>query len=57
MAEPNPFLPEVTAFALTLHGTRDELVQIAQGWADRLSLYVAVERFYSNVPILQVGDD
>jgi hypothetical protein len=46
MAEPNPFLPEVTAFALTLHGTREELVEIAQGWADRLSLYVAVERFF-----------
>ena len=46
MAEPNPFLPEVTAFALTLHGTRAELIQIAQDWADRLSLYVAVERFF-----------
>ncbi len=46
MGDPNPFLPEVTAFALTLHGTRGELVQIAQGWADRLSLYVAVERFF-----------
>ena len=44
MAEPNPFLPEVTAFALTLHATRDELVAIAQEWADRHSLYVAVER-------------
>ena len=46
MADPNPFLPEVTAFALTLHATRDELVEIAQGWADLHSLYVAVERFY-----------
>ena len=46
MADPNPFLPEVTAFALTLHGTRAELVQIAQEWADRLSLYVALERFF-----------
>ena len=46
MAEPNPFLPEVTAFALTLHGTRAELIQIAQDWADRRSLYVAVERFF-----------
>jgi hypothetical protein len=46
MADPNPFLPEVTAFALTLHATRDELVEIAQGWADALGLYVAVERFF-----------
>jgi hypothetical protein len=46
MAEPNPFLPEVTAFALTLHATREELVQIAQEWADAHALYVAVERFY-----------
>lgn len=46
MPMPNPFLPEVTAFALTLHATRDELVAIAQEWADRLSLYVAVERYF-----------
>ena len=46
MADPNPFLPEVTAFALTLHAVGEELVEIAQGWADRLSLYVAVERFF-----------
>jgi len=46
MADPNPFLPEVTAFALTLHATRDELIEIAQGWSDALSLYVAVERFF-----------
>jgi hypothetical protein len=46
MADPNPFLPEVTAFALTLHAVRDELVEIAQGWADELGLYVAVERFF-----------
>lgn len=46
MADPNPFLPEVTAFALTLHGTRDELVAIAQKWADVHSFYVAVERFF-----------
>jgi hypothetical protein len=46
MADPNPFLPEVTAFALTLHATRDELVEIAQGWADEQGLYIAVERFF-----------
>jgi hypothetical protein len=46
MAEPNPFLPEVTAFALTLHGTREELIQIAQEWADEHGLYVAAERFF-----------
>ncbi|MDX6679489.1 MAG: hypothetical protein QOE31_3541 [Solirubrobacteraceae bacterium] len=46
MEAPNPFLPEVTAFALTLHATRVELVAIAQDWADRRSLYVAVERFF-----------
>ncbi|MEA2189971.1 MAG: hypothetical protein QOI73_92 [Solirubrobacteraceae bacterium] len=46
MADPNPFLPEVTAFALTLHATRAELVQIAQRWADVHGFYVAVERFY-----------
>ncbi|MDX6688919.1 MAG: hypothetical protein QOG15_376 [Solirubrobacteraceae bacterium] len=46
MEEPNPFLPEVTIFALTLHATREELVEIAQEWADAGSLYVAVERFH-----------
>lgn len=46
MGEPNPFLPEVTAFALTLHATREELVEIAAGWADLHGLYVAVERFF-----------
>ena len=46
MADPNPFLPEVTVFALTLHATHDELVQIAQRWADLHSFYVALERFF-----------
>jgi len=46
MADPNPFLPEVTAFALTLHATRDELVGIAQNWADVHGFYIAVERFF-----------
>jgi hypothetical protein len=46
MVIPNPFFPEMTAFALPLHGLREELVELAAAWADEHSLFVALERFF-----------
>jgi hypothetical protein len=46
MVIPNPFLPEMTAFALPLHGLCEELVEIAATWADEHDLFVALERFF-----------
>jgi hypothetical protein len=46
MVIPNPFLPEMTAFALPLHGLREELIAIAATWADEHDLFVALERFF-----------
>jgi len=55
----NPFLPEMLAFALPLHGLREELIEIAAGWADEFKLYVAAERFYPGyaVAALPLGAD
>ena len=43
---PNPFFPEMTAFALPLHSLREELIEIAAIWADEHDLFVALERFF-----------
>ena len=45
-AEPNPFYPEMMHFALPLHATREELVEIAAGWAAEHDLHISVERFF-----------
>ena len=45
-AEPNPFYPEMMHFALPLHATREELIEIAIGWADEHELHISVERFF-----------
>jgi hypothetical protein len=42
----NPFLPDMTHFALPLHATREELVAIASGWSLSHDLYIAIERFF-----------
>jgi hypothetical protein len=42
----NPFLPEMTHFALPLHATREELVAIAGKWAAEHELHVAIERWF-----------
>jgi 2-hydroxychromene-2-carboxylate isomerase len=36
----------MTHFALPLHATREELIDLASRWADRHGLYVAIERWY-----------
>lgn len=46
MEIPNPFLPEMTFFALAVHSLREELVELADGWAREHDLFVAVERFF-----------
>jgi hypothetical protein len=50
----NPFLPDMTHFALALHATREELVALASGWALSHDLYVAIERFYPTYGALAV---
>ena len=45
-AEPNPFYPEMMHFALPLHATREELIDIAAGWAAEHELHMSVERFF-----------
>ena len=42
----NPFYPEMTFFALPLHATREELVDMASRWALEHELYVAIERWF-----------
>jgi hypothetical protein len=44
--QPNLFYPEMTHFALALHATRDELVELAAGWARDHELHVSLERFF-----------
>jgi hypothetical protein len=46
MEEPNPFLPDMIFFALALHATREELIEIATRWASEHELYVSAERFF-----------
>jgi hypothetical protein len=40
------FYPEMTNFVLPLHATREELIEIAIGWADEHDLNVSIERFF-----------
>ena len=42
----NPFYPEMMHFALPLHATREELIELASRWADEHELYVAIERWF-----------
>ncbi len=44
--EPNLFYPEMMYFALQLHATREELIEIAAGWAAEHELHMSVERFF-----------
>jgi len=46
MAVPNPFLPEMTWFALSLHAARAELIELVAEWAAEHELFVAIERFF-----------
>ncbi|MGI8729329.1 MAG: hypothetical protein ACR2LK_04970 [Solirubrobacteraceae bacterium] len=40
------FVPEMTNFLLPFHGTREELIALAQRWSDEHGVFLAVERFY-----------
>lgn len=47
MASPhNLFYPEMMHFALPLHATREELIELAAGWAQAHELHVSIERFF-----------
>ncbi len=50
----NPFFPEMTHFALPLHATRDELVELASGWAAEHELHVSIERFHPDYLVAAV---
>jgi hypothetical protein len=50
----NPFLPEMTHFALPLHATREELIEIAGRWALEHDLHVSVERWFPTYGALAV---
>ncbi|CAN5162646.1 hypothetical protein BH20ACT16_BH20ACT16_14600 [soil metagenome] len=58
-AEPNPFYPEMMHFALPLHATREELIEIASGWSAEHDLYISVERFFPDylVGAVPLGGD
>lgn len=58
-AQPNPFYPEMTHFALPLHATREELIEIAAGWAAEHELHVSIERFFPDylVGAVPLGGD
>ncbi len=43
---PNLFYPEMMHFALPLHATREELIELAAGWAADHELHVSIERFF-----------
>ena len=44
--QPNLFYPEMMHFALPLHATREELIELATSWADAHELHVSLERFF-----------
>lgn len=58
-AEPNLFYPEMMHFAMSLHATRDELIDIAAGWAREHALHLSVERFFPDylVGAVPIGGD
>ena len=43
---PNLFYPEMMHFALPLHATREELIELAASWAAAHELYISIERFF-----------
>jgi len=60
--QPNLFYPEMMHFALPLHATREELIELAAGWAAAHELNVALERFFPDylvgaVPLEPLSDD
>ena len=44
--QPNLFYPEMMHFALPLHATREELIELAASWAAAHELYISIERFF-----------
>jgi hypothetical protein len=46
MAEAARFYQEMTHFTLPLHALREELIDLAGGWAEEHGLHVALERFF-----------
>ena len=53
--QPNIFYPEMMHFALPLHATREELIDLAAGWAASHELHVSIERFFPDYLVAAVS--
>lgn len=53
--QPNLFYPEMMHFALPLHATREELIELAAGWAATHELHVSIERFFPDYLVAAVS--
>jgi hypothetical protein len=53
--QPNLFYPEMMHFALPLHATREELIELASAWAAAHELYVSIERFFPDYLVAAVA--
>jgi hypothetical protein len=53
--QPNLFYPEMMHFALALHATREELIDLAAKWARDHELSVSIERFYPDYLVAAVA--
>ncbi|HEV2059487.1 MAG TPA: hypothetical protein VGR11_09025 [Solirubrobacteraceae bacterium] len=53
--QPNLFYPEMIHFALPLHATREELIDLAAGWAASHELHVSIERFFPDYLVAAVS--
>ena len=53
--QPNLFYPEMMHFALPLHATREELIELAAGWAAAHELHVSIERFFPDYLVAAVA--
>jgi hypothetical protein len=52
--QPNLFYPEMMHFALALHATREELIELAANWAQAHELSVSIERFFPDYLVAAV---
>jgi hypothetical protein len=53
--QPNLFYPEMMHFALPLHATREELIELAASWAAAHELHVSMERFFPDYLVAAVA--
>ena len=53
--QPNLFYPEMMHFALPLHATREELIELAASWAAAHELHISMERFFPDYLVAAVA--